>query len=76
MMMCCHPECLGLTACLHPMRWPGALQIAARCPVCEGRGYVANGFYESFAGASWITSSWHSEPCKSCNGSGYVLIWS
>jgi hypothetical protein len=45
-----------------------------RCPVCEGRGYVPNGFYRSFAGSSWTTTSIQPETCKSCEGKGYVAV--
>lgn len=47
---------------------------ACRCPVCEGRGHVPNGFYGSFAGLPWTTSSVAPETCKSCEGKGYVSV--
>jgi len=41
-----------------------------RCPVCNGRGLVPNGFYSAFQ----ATSSTSPEQCKSCYGSG--VLWS
>lgn len=47
--------------------------ILAICPVCQGRGFVAQGFYQScqtdtFVGTGGI------ETCRSCKGKGYVNI--
>lgn len=44
--------------------------VPHKCPVCNGKGFVTRGFYNS---ASYInTSSNVSEPCRSCvNG----IIW-
>lgn len=39
-----------------------------KCPVCEGRGWVPNGFY----GVVDCTST-ANETCRSCNGAG--IIW-
>lgn len=39
------------------------------CPVCQGRGKVAEGFYDSCEISTTANSS---VPCRSCNGSGYL----
>ena len=41
-----------------------------KCPICEGRGIVPGGFYESL-GTSW-TSDRISELCRACSGG---IIW-
>jgi len=41
------------------------------CPVCNGRGYVPVGFYQS-TGPTFVTSSTATDPCRSCNGKGVV----
>ena len=38
------------------------------CPVCEGRGTVPWGFYNS-----WSTMGVHPETCRSCGGTG--IVW-
>ena len=48
-------------------------RVAQRCPVCEGRGQMPQGFYQSY-GSQWTTSSLGAVPCRSCNGLGFV--WS
>jgi hypothetical protein len=40
------------------------------CPVCLGRGFVAQGFY-SGTGETFMSVG-GTEPCRGCNGSGYV----
>lgn len=47
-------------------------KIPHRCPVCEGRGFVPNGFYSSIK--SWITTTTGHETCRSCGGNGYITI--
>lgn len=42
-----------------------------KCPICNGRGIVPGGFYNSTSD-TW-TSSTTSEPCRQCGGSG--IIW-
>lgn len=42
------------------------------CPVCGGRGWVSDGFYENFPLSTSINFG-AKEPCRSCNGSG--IIW-
>ena len=42
------------------------------CPVCHGRGFVPNGFY-NFTGDTIITISALPEQCRTCNGMG--MIW-
>jgi DnaJ-class molecular chaperone len=44
-----------------------------RCPVCEGNGFVPNGFYNQVSG-QWSTSSLAPEICRSCQGTGYVVV--
>lgn len=44
-----------------------------RCPVCGGNGLVDNGFYNQTSG-QWVTSDSTPETCRSCNGTGYVVI--
>jgi hypothetical protein len=43
-----------------------------RCPVCNGKGIVPNGFYNSTED-SWATTSIAPETCKSCWGTG--IVW-
>ena len=45
---------------------------AERCPVCNGAGLVADGFYNQCSG-NW-TSTGVFEKCRSCNGSGWVVV--
>ena len=42
------------------------------CPVCGGKGFVSNGFYNHI-GNTWITSYAGPEVCQSCNGTG--IVW-
>jgi len=46
---------------------------AVCCPVCNGNGIVSNGFYNQTTG-DWTTSSTEPETCRSCHGSGYLVI--
>lgn len=43
---------------------------ANRCPVCNGVGMVPAGFY-SMGDATTGTAP---EPCRSCNGTGYLVV--
>lgn len=43
-----------------------------RCPVCEGKGKVPNGFYTAIGVESWATSDITPDTCRSCNGTGVV----
>ena len=43
-----------------------------RCPVCDGRGSVRNGFYYQTPG-TYQTRGTADEPCRSCNGKGIVF---
>jgi DnaJ-class molecular chaperone len=47
------------------------IQQILRCPVCEGRGNVPNGFYSR---TSYATTDASPETCKSCNGKGYIQV--
>lgn len=40
------------------------------CPICSGKGFVPNGFY-NFGGVSSTTAP---ELCRSCYGKGYIII--
>ena len=44
---------------------------AHKCPVCNGRGLVPYGFYQSQSG-KWTAGGIGDELCKSCHGSGVV----
>lgn len=44
-----------------------------KCPVCNGRGTMPNGFYMGTQG-QWSTTNASPEQCRSCNGKG--IIWS
>jgi hypothetical protein len=43
-----------------------------RCPVCEGKGNVPNGFYSAIGVEVWSSSSIMPEACRSCDGTGVV----
>ena len=45
--------------------------MCERCPVCEGRGIVYGGFYQSVSGVGLTVST--TEQCRCCHGKGYVL---
>ena len=42
-----------------------------KCPVCEGRGFVHNGFYQTLQDY-YTSSSTATEMCRSCGGKGIV----
>lgn len=43
-----------------------------KCPICEGHGTVAGGFYQAVGGqTSWI-SNVSSEQCRTCTGQGVI----
>ena len=44
------------------------------CPVCQGKGLVANGFYSAIGVQTWTTSSITPEKCKSCDGEGIIVV--
>lgn len=48
-----------------------AESLLCRCPVCNGKGLVPNGFYRKTTGA-WATADLTPEKCRSCDGKGYV----
>lgn len=50
-----------------------------KCPVCDGRGFVPNGFYNTFS-QGYISVNTSPETCRTCNGSGVVwcgsgVVW-
>lgn len=42
-----------------------------KCPVCEGRGLVPDGFYYTNSAPTVVNTS--PETCKSCNGKGIIF---
>lgn len=45
------------------------------CPVCNGVGKVASGFYNRSGDCpSWVSSGGTPEVCRSCNGRGWVEV--
>lgn len=42
-----------------------------RCPVCNGKGIVSNGFYTT-TNDYWSTTTTAPETCRSCGGKGYI----
>ncbi len=44
-----------------------------KCPICDGKGTVPNGFYNS-TNNTYSTNSTATETCKTCHGSG--IVWS
>lgn len=45
-----------------------------KCPVCAGKGLVPNSFYSSTSYEATLTNSTTPETCRSCNGTGYIVI--
>ena len=43
-----------------------------KCPVCEGRGFVYNGFYQTLQDY-YTSSSTATETCRTCGGKG--IVW-
>ena len=43
-----------------------------KCPVCNGRGLVPKGFYQTQAGYI-VSDDITNEQCRSCNGTG--IVW-
>lgn len=46
--------------------------IAQRCPICDGRGIVQGGFYNSLGGS--VLSTNVTEPCRTCAGAGIIYV--
>jgi DNA-directed RNA polymerase subunit RPC12/RpoP len=46
---------------------------AYRCPVCDGKGLVPNGFYAAVGVNYWSSSSTTPETCRACGGTGLVF---
>ncbi len=42
------------------------------CPVCNGNGLAANGFYNQISG-EWSSISATPEQCRTCQGTG--IVW-
>jgi len=47
--------------------------MVEKCPVCEGRGIVSEGFYENTAPGGY-TCGTATVTCRSCWGRGYIVI--
>ena len=48
---------------------------AVLCPVCNGVGKVASGFYSRSGDCPfWVSSSVNPEICRSCGGKGWVEV--
>ena len=48
---------------------------AVLCPVCNGFGKVASGFYNrSGESPYWVSSGGNPEVCRGCNGTGWVEV--
>ena len=43
------------------------------CPVCGGNGLVQKGFYNQVSG-SWTSGTTAFEQCRSCYGTGYIIV--
>ena len=43
------------------------------CPVCNGKGIVPNGFYNT-TNPTYTSTSTAPEPCRTCCGSGMVIV--
>lgn len=43
------------------------------CPVCQGRGIVHNGFYNSTGSITYGSTSTAPEICRTCDGTG--IVW-
>lgn len=43
-----------------------------KCPVCNGRGFVPNGFYSATT-QEYVSVNISPETCRSCGGTG--IIW-
>ena len=46
---------------------------AVACPVCYGRGFAPEGFYNS-TGLTWVSNGTGTETCRSCGGKGYIKL--
>jgi len=47
--------------------------IQQKCPICEGHGNVAGGFYHALPGQPWFSTT-VTEICRNCGGSGVVHV--
>lgn len=48
---------------------------AVLCPVCNGVGKVSAGFYNRGGDCSfWVSTGVNPEPCRSCNGKGWLEV--
>ncbi len=54
------------------MPWRSLQRAPFRCPICNGKGIVPNGFYSSAEGYGTTTDA-TPETCRTCNGEG--IVW-
>ena len=54
-------------------REEGGKMTYQKCPVCEGRGIVPQGFYDYPVGQKCISDTNAPDFCKSCRGTGVIL---
>ena len=55
-------------------RSKGGSMKAVLCPVCNGVGQVSGGFYDRAGDCPIWVSNKTTEPCRSCNGRGWVEV--
>jgi len=48
------------------------MKTIQKCPICEGKGIVAGGFY-NHTGETWVSDR-TAETCRQCNGKGIIII--
>lgn len=47
-----------------------------KCPVCEGRGFVYNGFYGNAKSTYYIAETYGKNTCRACYGTGIIRDFS
>jgi hypothetical protein len=64
-------DCFPFNSCYEAYQSQYLKQTPYKCPICEGKGIVPNGFYSVYG--SGTTTDASPETCKSCYGSG--ILW-